>query len=267
MVRSVTDAAAVLTAISGPDPKDVATATAASHIPAGGFQASLQADGLRGARIGFSPRDRDGLNAESKAIFQKALDDLTAQGAVLVETDKLNSAKNVGLTELGFIFNEFKASLNKYLAEETPATLQHRTLKDIIAYSKTRPDRMKYGTTYLDVSDAQPGVMNPATDAATLAATIAPARAAIDATLLSDNLQAIVAPGVAHANVGAAAGYPTVLVPAGYTNAGKRPTGISFLGTAWSEPALLRFAYAYEQASHRRVPPTVANKSLVNGVC
>ena len=86
-----------------------------------------------------------------------------------------------------------------------------------MAYNEEHPDKVKYGQRLLIASDATPGVDNPATQAAATA-TIQSSRAAIDATLLADDLDAIVAPGNTYANVSAAAGYPTVVVPAGYAN-------------------------------------------------
>ncbi len=78
------------------------------------------------------------------------------------------------------------------------------------------------------------------------------------------DLDAVVGPGPAYANPGAAAGYPTVIVPMGLTTA-QRPLGLSFLGTKWDEKDLLTYAAAYEQATQRRVPPTVVNKELLTG--
>ncbi len=85
--------------------------------------------------------------------------------------------------------------------------------------------------------------------------------------LLANDLDAIVAPGPAYANVSASAGYPTVMVPGGYTDGGNIPMGISFLGTRWAEPKLISYAYDYEQASKRRIPPTAFNSDLRKAGC
>ncbi|MDQ3958183.1 MAG: amidase, partial [Actinomycetota bacterium] len=136
-----------------------------------------------------------------------------------------------------------------------------RTLSDIIAYNEEHPDEVKYGQNLLIASDAMPGVYHPAS----AQATIQSSRATIDATLLADDLDAIVAPGNTYANISAAAGYPTVIVPGGY--AGPHPFGVSFLADGFSEPELIAFAYDYEQATKLRIPPTDRNERLVPGRC
>jgi amidase len=137
-----------------------------------------------------------------------------------------------------------------------------RTLNDIVAYNEEHPDKVKYGQNLLIASDAQPGVYHPAS----AEPTIQSSRAAIDATLVADDLDAIVAPGNTYANVSAAAGYPTVIVPAGYANE-RNAFGVSFLADAFSEPRLISFAYDYEQATKLRVPPTAINDALVPKGC
>ncbi|MFN2594914.1 MAG: amidase family protein [Actinomycetota bacterium] len=263
MARDVTDAAVMLGAMAGVDPKDDRTADAKGHIPAGSdYTKFLNQAGLKGARIGYSDQDRQDLSSNQLAIFDKALADLKKAGATLVETDKLYYTANDGLIEITAIPNEFKASLNQYLATETSKNLRVRTLSDIVAYNDKHPDKMKYGQSLLQASDATPGNMdNPASQAHRDAA-IAAAQAAIDGTLTTDNLDAIVAPGPAYANVSAAAGYPTVIVPGGYSPGSNQPMGISFLGTAWAEPHLISYGYNYEQISHRRIPPTDVNAQL-----
>ncbi|MEA2487196.1 MAG: amidase [Actinomycetota bacterium] len=262
MARDVTDAATMLSAMVGADPKDDRTADSKGHIPAGSdYTKFLNQGGLKGVRIGYSDQDRQGLSSTQLPIFDKALADLKKAGATLVETDKLYYTSNDGLVEITAIPNEFKASLNQYLATETSPKLRVRTLSDIVAYNQQHPDKMKYGQSLLQASDATPGVMNPATDAHAQAS-IEAARAAIDGTLTTDSLDAIVAPGPVYANVSAAAGYPTVIVPGGYAPASHQPMGISFLGTAWSEPHLISYGYNFEQISHARIAPTEIDAQL-----
>lgn len=255
MTRTVTDAALMLGAMAGVDPKDARTADSAD-APSD-YTKFLDTSALEDVRLGYSPNDSDG------GPFDAALEVLVKQGATLVETDHLSNTSLVGLTEIAEIPNEFKASLNAYLAEQTPDSLRVRTLSDIIAYNEEHPDEVKYGQNLLIASDAMPGVYHPAT----AEATIQTSRATIDATLLADDLDAIVAPGNTYANVSAAAGYPTVIVPAGYTNEGTRPVGLSFLADGYSESRLISFAYDYEQATKLRVPPTEVNANLVPKGC
>ncbi|HVF52109.1 MAG TPA: amidase family protein [Actinomycetota bacterium] len=253
MTRNVTDAAIMLGVMSGVDEKD--DRTAASGDAPTDYREFLKTDALEGARIGYSTQDL------GNPLFEAALTVLEEQGATLVETDTLSNTSLIGITEIGLIPNEFKASLNEYLAEQTPDSLRVRTLSDIIAYNEQHPDEVKYGQNLLIASDAMPGVYHPAT----AEATIQSSKAAIDVTLLADDLDAIVAPGNTYANVSAAAGYPTVIVPAGYT--GKNPFGLSFLADGFSEPELISFAYDYEQATKLRVSPIDLNAAHVPKGC
>ena len=255
MTRNVTDAAIMLGAMAGVDEKDERTAD--SGDAPSDYATFLKDDALKGVRLGYSAQDFD-----SSGVFEKGLSILEKEGATLVETDNLSNTSLVGLSEIGLIPNEFKASLNQYLADQTPDSLRVRTLSDIIAYNEQHPDKVKYGQNLLIASDATPGVYHPAS----AQATIQSSRATIDATLLADDLDAIVAPGNTYANVSAAAGYPTVIVPAGYAR-GRNPFGLSFLADAFSEPELISFAYDYEQATKLRVPPTVLNEKLVPKGC
>jgi amidase len=260
IVRNVTDAAAVLTAIAGPDPKDAVTAGA--KLPKGGYLASLRKDALKGVRLGVPSAGNRASGARGQ-VFAKALAALQKAGATLVETDTLSNTGLASLTELGVIPNEFKWSLNAYLATEARPKTGVKTLADVIAYNAQHPDKVKYGQNLLQASDATPGNGTLATAAALPVRT--QAQAAIDSALLADDLDAIIELGPANANVGAAAGYPTVIVPAGYAN--DTPTGLAFTGTGFSEAKLLGYAYAYEQASHARIAPTVVNPGLYPNGC
>jgi amidase len=264
MARNVVDAAGLLTVLAGVDPKDPRTAE--SEGKSIDLLQVLDTEALKGARIGFSPNDRDELSQEHQKLFDRSLAVLEKQGATLVETDNLYGTSPSGLAEIAAIPNEFKASLNKYLAEETSDKLRVRTLSDIVAYNDAHPEKMKYGQGLLEASDRTAGTDDPVTRAQAQAS-IEAARASIDGTLAADDLDALVAPGPAYANVSAAAGYPTVIVPQGYTGQGRNPFGLSFLSTAYSEPLLVGYAYDYEQATNFRRSPTTQNKLLVPKGC
>jgi amidase len=260
MARNVTDAAWLLSFVSDDDPSDVVTMPAPGSSPPGhDYRPFLHTGTLRGARIGYSTTDVDGP-------FQKALDDLTALGATLVPTDTLGNGALVGLTELGGIFNEFKFGLNQYLANEAGPGLPISDMDELVLYNQQHPDKVKYGQTLIIASDAQSGLeLDPPSTAARIA-TITNARLVIDKTLTDDDLDAYVGPDALYANVSAAAGYPTVAVPNGYV--GPTPVGISILGTAYSEPKLIGFAYDFEQRSHRRSTPTIVNPKIIPaGLC
>ena len=260
MVRTVTDAAVLLGIIAGEDARDPKTSESAGKVPERqDYRPFLVRTALEGVRLGYSEADTD------SEIFTQAMADLEAQGAELVPVDSLDATKYAGLAEIAAIPNEFKYSLNRYLAEEASPDLPVKTLRDIIEFNKQHPDKVKYGQNLLEASDATPG--NEALAIAQTRPVILSAQAAIDAALLEGDLDAIVSLGPFNANIGAAAGYPTVIVPAGYLGDGTMPQGISFLGTAYAEPALISFAYAYEQATKRRIPPTALNTDLAPKTC
>jgi amidase len=246
MVRTVTDAAAILGAI----------ATDAAHVPAGGYLPALKKDALKGVRLGVP-------SGTGSPVLEQAKADLRKAGATLVATDTLGTTGLVGIAEIGLIPNEFKWSLNEYLAKETVPNLRVRTLHDIVEYNKAHTDKVKYGQKLLEASDASPGSGPLATTSAVPVQKSS--QAAVDSALLADDLDAIVELGPFNANIGAAAGYPTVIVPAGLT--GDAPQGLSFLGPAYAEAKLLGYAYAYEQVSRRRVPPTSVNTDLLPPRC
>ena len=259
MTRCVADAAALLTAVAGSDPRDPATAAAAEH--ATDYVQALGGASLDGVRLGYSPTAfRAGTEAQA-AVFATVLADLRRLGATLVETEVVAEGAAAGEAEMPLIPNDFKANLNTYLTTEIPTPPSGvQSLSDVIAFNGAHPDRLRYGQGLLELAEASPG------DAATAAAAALELRCAlgalIDGALAADRLDAILATGASYANAGAAAGYPTVIVPAGLVD-GAVPTGVSFLGTAWSEATLLRIAAAYEAATHRRVPPTVVNEALL----
>jgi amidase len=266
MTRNVTDNAIMLGAMVGVDPRDPATAPSESHLPPGrDYTPALDEGGLLGARLGFDSSNRPG--GAQGAVWDQALADLRAAGAEIVNIDEsnLDSTSLVGLAEIAAIPNEFKAGLNAYLASEADPPTGVETLEEIIAYNEQHPDKVKYGQRLLIASNATPGNMTagiPNREAAR-----ATARAAIDSTFLRHDLDAVISPNSTYVNVGASAGYPTITVPAGYTSSGQVPINLSFLGTAWDEPELLRFAFAYEQKSLRRVPPSFVNTDLFPEGC
>ena len=264
MVRSVTDAAIVLGALAGPDPRDPATTGAGSHLPPGGdYAKALRPDALRDVRLGYSQEAREELDDEHRALFDAGIERLERLGATVVPVRGM-SAESSGLAEIGAVPNEFKASLNRYLAEQMPNARVH-SLSEIIAFNDQHPDRVKYGQGLLQASDATPGreELFPVQAEPSRAS----ARSTIDTALAEGDVSAILTPGNAHANVGAAAGYPTVIEPLGYTDGGRHPFGLGFLGPAYSEATLLGYAYAYEQDAHARVPPTEVNPGLKPASC
>ncbi|MEA3202468.1 MAG: hypothetical protein QOI63_134 [Thermoplasmata archaeon] len=256
MGRSVADVAAVLGAIAGTDPKDGLTAGAAAHLPPGSdYTVGLKVGALQGVRVGYD-------SGPKGALYVRALADLGAAGATLVAVD-MGQQPDPGLLELGVIFNEFKQGLNDYIAHQAGPGLPVADLTGIIAYNQQHPDRIPYGQDHLVESDAMPG--DPVTAANAATPVVLANRAVADRLFADNRIEALVGPSLDFVSLGAAAGYPTVIVPAGYAQ--HEPQGLSLFGPAWSEAKLLAYAYAYEQASLRREPPTAVTPTLLKDVC
>ncbi|MFJ6003009.1 amidase family protein [Arthrobacter sp. NPDC092385] len=248
MTKSVYDAAVLLGAMTTIDPEDPATAANPSDDI--DFTAGLSDSALVGARLGYVASNTD-------PVYTAALEALRVQGAILVPV-------TVGGTSAPSILTfEFERDLNAYLSrlpEEAPMD----TLGDIIAYNSAHaPAAVKFGQTLLTESEAV-DLGDPAQLAQYQAARdtgLAETRAAIDAVLTTNDLDAIVS-NSATTGVGARAGYPSVIVPSGYSETNRRPSGVVFLGTAWSEENLLSFAYDFEQATKAWQSPQNINPSL-----
>ena len=251
MARNVVDAALMLDAIAGADPRDPATA---ASVPAE-HTARLSTEALRGVRLGYASGADDPLFAT--AIAQ--LEELGAE-VVAFETDEADS---VSLTEIPLIFNEFKASINHYLANDAGPGLPVATLDDIILHNQQHPDNVKYGQDLLIASDSQPGLMP--TLAPLAAPTILASRTSADRLFSENDLDAIIGRNAPFTSLGAAAGYPTVVVPMGYDE--EQPVGLSFFGPAWSEARLLGYAYAYEQVTLLRQPPHLIRPVILDDAC
>jgi amidase len=267
MARTVADAAILLTALAGADPRDSATKAAGKH--AQDYTQSLDPNGLRGARIGV-PRKYFGFDDRVDALMTSALDAMKRQGAVVVDPVDLGSSDDYGNEELEVLLYEFKADLNAYLAGLGP-NAPARTMKDLIEFNeKNREKEMPYfGQEWFIKAEAK----GPLTEKAYLAARRKCVRLSrqlgIDAVTAKHRLDALVAPtaGVpglidlvkgdygsgGSSSPAAVAGYPSVTVPAGYVFG--LPVGISFFGRAYTEPTLIKLAYAWEQATKLRRPP------------
>jgi amidase len=269
MSRSVADAAALLTAIAGVDPRDPATADAQGHV-AKDYTAFLDPNGLKGARIGVQART--GNNPIVDKVLEQAIAVLKAQGAEVVDPAPIETAGQLGTNERDVLQYEFKADLNAYLAT-MPANVKARTLADLIAWNAANEDREMpfFGQETFIASQAR----GPLTDQAYLdarAKCVELTRAkGIDATMDKNKLDAMLGPsggiaslvdlagggggggGPGSSQFPAVSGYPHITVPAGFHYG--LPLGVSFFGRAWSEPVLIRLAYAFEQATKARKAP------------
>ena len=264
MTRDVTDAAYLLQALAGRDLKDAPYDEAPGGPPVKpDYISALKPGALKGARLGYSTNDIP--SGSGGVVFNRALADLKRAGATLVETDTLSNTSNEGLTELSEIPNEFKYGLNNYLATEAGPGLPIQNMNDLVLYNQQHTDKVKYGQSLIIASDATAGQYDEPSAIASRTATIEASRYAIDSVLRDNQIDAYITPGANYANIGAAAGYPTVIVPGGL--AGNTPMGIGFLGSAWSERSLLALAFDYERVSHRRIAPTAVNPALLANVC
>jgi amidase len=270
MARSVRDVAILLQALAGRDPADPATAAQPVYFRAVDYVAGLDPQALKGARIGVM-RFAAGFHPMVDPIFERAIADLKAAGATIVEIPAFDTAK-IRKAE-GFVLDhDFKTDLNAYLAS-TPPTVKSRTLADLIAFDKAHAaeEMPWFGQETFEAAEATQGTADPdyAATAATAKRLAGPE--GIDAMLAHDRLDVLIAPTTGPAGVSdlinggkssgggasllpAVSGYPHLTVPMGQVHG--LPVGLSFIGPAWSEERLLALGYAYEQATKRRVPPS-----------
>jgi amidase len=268
LCRTVRDAAILLGALTGVDVEDKATSESRGKSYAD-YTQFLVADGLRGARIGVV-RATFGFNASVDAVMGTALDQLKSQGAVLVDPAEIETRGKFDESELTVFMYELKADLNAYLARLGPRSPVHTLLEIIEFNEKHREQEMPYFGQDLFLKSETKGPLTSQEYLDALKKNHQLARTeGIDAVMDKHKLDALVAPtggpawltdliagdhfGGGSSSSAAVAGYPNISVPAGYVFG--LPVGISFFGRAWSEPVLIRLAYAYEQGSKQRKPP------------
>ena len=276
MARTVRDAAVVLGVLAGPDPRDPASADSGLR-GLDDYTPFLDPAGLRDARIGVA-RQFLGFHGEVDRIVEDALDAMRAAGAVIVDPVLLGpgAGRSLQAAETEVLFYEFKAGLNAYLAGRGPGA-EVRSLAELIAFNERNAEaEMPYfGQERFIAAQAQGPLSEPAYLMALATARRLSRADGIDRTMDEHRLDAIVGPtggpawvtdlvngdhfGGSSSGYPAAAGYPNITVPGGAVHG--LPVGLSFFGRAWSEPTLVRIAYAFEQATQaRRVPrfqPTI----------
>jgi amidase len=268
MCRTVRDAAIVLGALTGVDAEDSATSESAGKSYTD-YTPFLKPDGLRGARIGVLRKAFGFMDAVDK-VMEASLDAMKKEGAILVDPVEIETAGKWSDTESTVFMYELKADLNAYLARPgfNPPV---KTLKDIIEFNERNRDKeMPYfGQDFFLKAEAK-GPLSSKEYIEALEKNHQLARKeGIDVTMEKHNLDALVGPtggpawltdwvdgdhfGGGSSGAAAVAGYPNVTIPAGFVFG--MPVGISFFGRAWSEPVLIRLAYAFEQATKVRKPP------------
>ena len=268
MCRSVRDAAILLGALTGADPEDSATAASVGKSQTD-YAQYCDPNGLRGARIGVA-RKYFGFNDAVDALMEESLDAMKRQGATLIDPADIETFGKFDETELLVFMYELKADLNAYLTRLGPSA-PLRTLKDIIEFNeRNRQKEMPYFGQDLFVKAEAKGPLTEKAYVDALAKNRQLARTeGIDAIMDKHQLNALVAPTGGPAwltdlvngdhsaggssNAAAVAGYPNINVTAGSLFG--LPVGISFFGRAWSEPTLIKLAFAFEQATKARQAP------------
>lgn len=272
MARSVADAAALLTAITGVDPRDNAT------IPSSGrgapdYTSFLDPGGLKGARIGIG-RKFFGKDARVDRIMEGVIAAMKDEGAVMVDDCELSAGQEYGDSEFEVLLYEFKADLNAFLATVDPG-LGIRTMEDVIRFNdENRVRSMPFFGQEIFLQAVKKDGLDSKGYQDALAKNLKASREdGIDKALAKDRLDAILAPtggpawlidlvngdsfsGVSSSQPPAVAGYPAITVPAGFISG--LPVGMTLMGPSWSEAALIKYAYAFEQATKHRKAPALA---------
>jgi amidase len=268
MTRTVTDTAILLGVLAGVDPRDAATDANRGKSPAD-YTTSLDPRGLNGARLGVARKYFDSAGI-AKKLLETALDDMRRAGATLIDPADDMALGSFGDAEGTVMSYEFKDGINAYLASLGP-NAPARMLEDLIQFNERNSATELRFFGQEEFLRAQK--KGPLTDKAYLDALARCRRLSreegIDAVMDRHQLDAIVAPAGGPAGVtdlvygdrdvggsstpAAVAGYPNITVPAGDIQG--LPVGISFFGRAYSEPVLLKIAFAYEQATKHRKPP------------
>jgi amidase len=258
----------LLGALTGVDTRDAATQASVGKS-FGDYMRFLDVNGLKGARIGVA-RKYFGFSDAVDQLMNQAIEAMKRSDATIVDPVDLAQSKDYEDSELEVLLYEFKHDLNKYLSELGPKAPYH-SLKELIEYNeKNRGKEMPYFGQELFLKAEAKG---PLTSPEYLKALEKNHRLSrtegIDAVIAKDRLDAIIAPTGGpswttdlvngdHFTGGsstpaAVAGYPNINVPAGFVHG--LPVGISFFGAAYTEPTLIKIAYAFEQVTKHRRPP------------
>jgi amidase len=270
MARTVEDAAICLGALTGADQQDPKTMDSEGKSSID-YSSSLKKDGLMGKRIGII-KGSEGFSAKVDDLMRKAITDMTAQGAVIIEVEAL---KGGGYEDASYqvMLYEFKDGLNKYfsgLGTDAPV----KNISELIEFNKSDEIELRYfDQKILEQADKKGDLSSPEYKKSLEIMLKATRENGIDSLMNSNDLDALISPTGSPAwktdlllgdhfiggssSLAAIAGYPAISVPMGFVE--NLPVGITFFGRAWSEPVLIEIAYSYEQATkHRKVPKYLA---------
>ncbi|HKS05108.1 MAG TPA: amidase [Gemmatimonadaceae bacterium] len=269
MTRTVADAAALLGAVVGLDGRDAVTKTSVGHTQTD-YTTFLDKAGLKGARIGVA-RNVAGFNPDVDKKLDDAIAAIRNAGAEVVDPADFATAGKFDNDEFDVLLYEFKDGLNAYLST-VGDSVPVKTLAQLIAWNdKERTREMPWFGQEILLRADKKGPLTEAAYKAARAKCVRMSRAeGIDATLAKHKLNAIIVPSnqpawvTDHLNgdhftggnttFAAVAGYPSITVPMGSVHG--LPVGVSFIGPAWSEGALIRYAYAFEQTVQTRTAPS-----------
>jgi amidase len=267
IARTVEDAATIFQVVVGSDPDDPVTAAAAAHLPQN-YSGSLVRDGLKGARIGVLrfAYERDTTDPEIVQVFMRAVDDLRYAGATIIDPGVIDGIADIRRQPGVGACMGFKYDINRYFAGHGDK-IPMKSLAEVIKSRRFHP------SVQVRLEQAEAGTVNgPETEACKAEMTYREqVRAAVTKAMDVQKIDAWVYPtwsnpprligdlntpgGDNSQFFSPTTGFPSIQVPMGYTRGGRLPAGITFFGRAWSEPALIKYAYSYEQATHHRRAP------------
>lgn len=246
MARTVTDAAILLGVLVGADKNDPITADSKKGLK--DYTKFLDKDGLKGARIGVARSFFDTTRPLGK-LTEPYLQLLKDAGATLIDVTFPNTP--LGDNQTIVLQYEFKTDLNKYLAKRKS---QYKTLADLIKFNDANKDKElpKFGQEIF-IASQERGELTDKTYTDALQMIKSTMQNGINSAIEKDNLDAIVSPTGGTWGMSAIAGYPHITIPAGFIDG--IPAGLAFFGKAFTEPALIKFAYAFEQKTKKREAP------------
>lgn len=268
MARNVSDAAILLGALAGEDPRDPYTKESRGK-GLEDYTQFLDAEGLKGKRLGVEKSALTAGNLAAQALLKEALDLMRSKGATIVEIELLKPLRVIGNAEFTVLLYEFKAGVNDYLSHANSAM---KNLAEVIAFNKRNESKAMpfFKQETLELAQSKGG-LDQAEYTEALKKSSLETRKIIDDIMDKNRLDAVVGPtngfavcidlvngdygnGFSFSSPAAKAGYPHITVPMGAWH--DLPMGISFFGKAFTEPELIRIAYAYEQASRKRKAPS-----------
>ncbi|MCW2666491.1 MAG: hypothetical protein JWN57_1453 [Frankiales bacterium] len=252
LTRSVADSAEILNVIAGVDPDDARTAAARGKVAAD-YRAGLTPHALQGVRIGLL---RNLVTGGNTAVFDQALATMRRLGAEIVE---LQAPAAIGQLSTDYYTiisqTEFKTQLGEYLASRRPgaAVTSHA---DVLAASSQPGFGMAPAVLARLQAEARRGTLNEPEYVKAVQTGPQAMRDVVDGLLANNDVDVLLHPASTASAMASLSGYPAALVPGG-TNAAGISVGLALQGAAFTEPRLLGYAYAFEQAAQARTTPAL----------